>query len=215
MRNKLKTVSLFTGAGGLDLGADLAGAEVIFATDIDPVICETLKVNFPKATVVADDIKNIKTFPKADLLIGGYPCQSFSLGGKRNPEKDSRTYLYLEYARALKIIQPKYFVVENVSGLSGLKGGTFLEKQLETLSNVGKEYEVTYKIVDAKDYGVPHTRKRIFLVGIRKDLGLKYIFPQATHGKGQGLIPYTSHGEVIADLPLWPKGEFYERPDEH
>ena len=103
----MKAVSLFSGAGGMDLGAELAGIEVIFANDNDEDSCKTYSKNFPKCEVICKDIKelDLDSIPKADLLLGGYPCQSFSLGGKRDPEKDERTYLYLEYAKVLKKIR--------------------------------------------------------------------------------------------------------------
>src|SRR4051812_38056169 len=115
---KLRGISLFSGCGGMDLGAESAGIETIFANDIDPLICESLKANFPHAEVVSGDIANISEFPDADIVFGGYPCQSFSIGGNRDPEKDKRTLLYLQFARVLEQVQPKYFVAENVSGLS-------------------------------------------------------------------------------------------------
>lgn len=216
-KQKLKVLSLFSGAGGMDLGAEQAGMEVIYANELVELFCETLKTNFKNTEVVAGDIKNIKSedFPKADVVTGGYPCQSFSMGGKRNPEEDHRTYLYLEYARVLDAVNPKFFVAENVSGLSRLKGGIFLQEQLEAFKDRGEfGYEISYKLLNAHDYGVPQKRKRIILVGVRKDLKLKYQFPEPTHGKGANLLPYASHGEAIKDLPLWPEGEFYERPDE-
>lgn len=212
---KLRVLSLFSGCGGMDLGAELAGMEVVYSNELEPLFCETLKLNFPKTEVVCGDIKNITRFPEADIVTGGYPCQSFSMGGKRDPKKDHRTYLYLEYARVLDAVNPKFFIAENVSGLSKLKGGIFLKEQLEAFKDRGEYgYEISYQICNVIDYGIPQKRKRIILVGVRKDLGLKYQFPAYTHGKGPGLLPYASHGEVIKDLPLWPDGEFYERPDE-
>lgn len=216
---KIRAISLFSGAGGMDLGAKMAGIDVIYANEIEPIIGKSLQKNFPETEVVIDDIKNITSFPKADLVFGGYPCQSFSMGGNRNPKKDSRTYLYLEFARVLNLVSPKFFVAENVSGLSKLKGGKFLKEQLRVFQNAGKHgYEITYAVLNAKDYGVPQSRKRVFLIGIRKDIGKAYVFPEPTHGtpskKYPFLKPYTSHGDVIKDLPIWPEGEFYERPDE-
>lgn len=212
-KNILKAVSLFCGAGGMDLGAEMAGVKVIFANDIDHDSCKTYQRNFPHTKVIEGDVKDIKSFPKVDILLGGYPCQSFSLGGKRNPEKDHRTYLYQEYARVLELIEPKYFIAENVSGLTGVMGGKFFKAQLEAFQKVGRYgYTISRKIVDARDYGVPQKRRRVLLIGVRKDLNKAYIFPEPTHGKGIGLKPYTSHGEAIKDLPLNPEGEYYHRP---
>lgn len=211
-KKKLTAVSLFSGAGGMDLGAELAGVEVIFANDIDHDSCETYRRNFPNATVVEGDIKEIKDFPHADLLLGGYPCQSFSMGGKRKPEDDIRTNLYMEYARVLEIIQPKYFIAENVSGLTGVQGGKFFKAQLEAFQNIGKYgYTISRQILDASEYGVPQKRKRVLIIGVRKDIGKAYEFPKPTHGKN-GLLPFASHGEAIKDLIEDQEGHYYHRP---
>lgn len=213
----MKAISLFSGAGGLDFGAEAAGITVDYANEIDSDACATLREYFPNTEVDCRDIKQVKSFPKGDILIGGYPCQSFSMGGNRNPGRDSRTALYLEFARCLGEIQPKFFVAENVSGLRQIQGGRFLHEQFDAFENAGiLGYRINFAVLDAKDYGVPQRRKRIFLVGVRRDLGMKYEFPTPTHGKGaspkHGLLPYASHGDAINDLPLWPSGEFYERP---
>jgi len=213
----MKTISLFSGCGGMDLGAEKAGAVIVFANDIDSDSCQTLKNYNHTAEVTNCDISKVDGFPSADLVIGGYPCQSFSMGGNRDPHTDHRTYLYQHFARCLEAVQPQYFVAENVSGLQKLRNGKYLHEQVGTFSKCGRHgYTVSCQILDAKDYGVPQTRKRMLIVGVRKDLGLVYDFPKPTHGKSGkrniGLLPYASHGEAIKHLPLWPKGEFYERP---
>lgn len=208
------TISLFSGCGGMDFGAERAGAEIIFANDIDHDSCESLRKYFPDTNVYEGDIANVEKFPDADLVIGGYPCQSFSLGGIRNPEADPRTKLYLQFVRCLKTVNPKYFVAENVSGLKGLKNGKFFIEQEESFKKLG--YKVSVGLLNARDFGVPQIRKRLFIVGVRDDLGKEYVFPNQTHGKPTkllpNLLPYTSHGEAIKHLPAWPVGEFYERP---
>lgn len=212
----MKTISLFSGCGGMDFGAQAAGAHIVFANDIGADACRTLSRCFPDAQVVPGDVRDITDFPSADLVIGGYPCQSFSMGGNRDPARDHRTLLYQEFARCLGIVRPRFFVAENVSGLKKLRNGQFLEEQVQAFRTIpGVGYRVSAHIVNAQDFGVPQTRKRVFLVGVRDDLGLAYRFPAPTHGdprKSKGLLPFTSHGEAIRDLPLWPQGEFYERP---
>ncbi|SFH88236.1 DNA cytosine methyltransferase [Planctomicrobium piriforme] len=211
---KIPTISLFAGCGGLDLGAEKAGAKVVFANDINEDSCSTLKKYFPKITVFQGDISTASAFPDADLVIGGYPCQSFSMGGKRNPVADKRTQLYQEFGRCLKIVKPRYFLAENVSGLKKLQNGEFLQHQIDLFDSLG--YRLSTKMVNACDYGVPQKRKRLIIVGVRNDLRKAFCFPSETHGratrKHPGLIPYTSHGDAIRHLPLWPAGEFYERP---
>jgi DNA (cytosine-5)-methyltransferase 1 len=213
----MKTISLFAGCGGMDLGAEQAGAEIVYANEVDETACATLRKVFRTTKVDARDIKEISSFPRADLLLGGYPCQSFSLGGNRRPEDDHRTYLYLEFARCLERVEPLFFVAENVKGLKSLQQGQWLQEQFRAFKSAGRRgYRVTAQLIDAKEYGVPQTRKRMVLVGVRRDHGKVFIFPSPTHGKrhakNRSLKPFVSHGDAIADLPLWPQGEFYERP---
>lgn len=198
----------------MDFGVEDAGGHVIFANDVLPDACKTLTKYFSDADIRNEDIAGILTFPDADVVVGGYPCQSFSMAGNRDPEKDERTNLYKQFLRVVNIVRPKYFVAENVSGLKQLSSGTFLNEQLAAYGKAG--YAVSYQVLNAKDYGVPQSRKRLFIVGVRKDLNQSFEFPAATHGKGTKasgpLKPYASHGEAIKGLPLWPEGEFYERP---
>lgn len=212
--NDIQVLSLFSGCGGMDFGIEAAGGTVIYASDILPDACKTLRKYLTGAEVVEGDISSVHTFPKADVVVGGYPCQSFSMAGNRDPEKDERTSLYKQFLRVINIVEPNYFVAENVSGLKQLKNGRFLEDQVDAYSEAG--YSVFFQLLNARDYGVPQARKRLFIVGIRNDLGQDFEFPAPTHGKPSKkkplLLPYASHGECIRDLPLWPEGEFYERP---
>ncbi len=167
----MRTISLFSGCGGLDLGAEKAGAEIKYSIDVDKDSVATLEKYFPGSSTRLGDIREEKRFPKADLVIGGYPCQSFSMGGNRNPKNDPRTYLYKEFARCLDVVEPKFFVAENVSGLKSLKNGSFLDEQFRVLEKAGpKGYRITAQVLDARDFGVPQRRKRIFIVGVRRDL---------------------------------------------
>ena len=201
----------------MDFGAENAGVQIVFANDIDHDACRTYRKYFKNADVIEGDIRGIRRFPKVDIVLGGYPCQSFSMGGNRNPDEDERTNLFEEFARCVNKVNPRFFVAENVSGLQKIRNGHFLEQQLNIFKVLGKKgYVLSYKIIDAKEYGVPQSRKRLFIVGVRKDLGMAYEFPLETHGKANRkrpwLKPFASHGEAIKHLPLWPAGEFYERP---
>lgn len=198
----------------MDFGVESAGGHVIFSNDVLADACKTLTKYFPGADIRNEDIAVIGAFPHADVVVGGYPCQSFSMAGNRDPTKDERTNLYKQFLRVISIVRPKYFVAENVSGLQQLSSGTFLNEQVDAYGSEG--YNVTYKVLNAKDYGVPQSRKRLFIVGVRKDLNQTFEFPAPTHGKGTKssgpLKRYASHGDAIKGLPLWPAGEFYERP---
>ena len=173
----MRVVSIFSGAGGMDLGFLESGYDIIFANDIDRMACETYEKNL-RLKAVNDDIRTIKEFPKADVLIACNPCQGFSIIGKR-VENDPRNTLYREIFRCLRLIKPMYFVVENVKGLAHLYEGKFLTRMLNGFSRAG--YKVKWDILNAKDYGVPQNRERVFIVGVRKDLPVEYKFPQRTH----------------------------------
>jgi len=140
-------------------------------------------------------------------LVGCYPCQGFSQGGVRQPSAKINT-LYLEFARALGFVRPKAFVVENVSGMVRKNFAHLLQDQFKVFTDAG--YKVKAQVLNAVDYGVAQERKRIFIVGVRDDLGVEYQFPEPTHGLGRAM-PHKTIAQAIRDLPAWPEGEFYQR----
>jgi DNA (cytosine-5)-methyltransferase 1 len=152
------------------------------------------------------NVTKIEHFPAAQLLVGCYPCQGFSQGGVRDPSRKINS-LYLEFARALNQIRPKAFIVENVSGMVRKNFAHLLEDQFKVFTEAG--YAVKHQVLNAADYGVAQQRKRIFIVGIREDLGVEYHFPAPTHGEGRAQ-PHTTIRQAIGDLPEWPTGEFYD-----
>ena len=135
-------------------------------------------------------------FPNAEIVIGCNPCQGFSIIGPRNP-KDPRNFLYLEILRCIKQVKPKVFVTENVKGLKTLYNGKFLDLIVSDFAKAG--YNVTWKLLNAKDYGVPQDRERIFIVGFRKDLNIMFNFPEKTHGHNG--LPYVTLDKAIGCLP--------------
>ena len=151
-------------------------------------------------------------------MTGGYPCQSFSMGGVRNPSQDDRSDLFLGFADAVNKIKPKVFIAENVAGLAKLQNGEWFKKQIDVYEQeLSVKYHVQWKLVNAADYGVPQFRKRVLIVGVRHDVSDTFEFPEPTHAKPKlagkaGLLPHTSHGEAIRHLPPHPAGEYYERP---
>ena len=216
----MRTVSLFSGCGGSDLGAKEAGADVILAMDISPNAVKTYEnhrglLASPEAQVKLGDVGKLDSLPSCDLLLGCYPCQGFSMGGARSPIADKKTSLYLAFARCLEMADAKFAVVENVAGLAWLDGGQHLQQHLKAIGNAGRGYVITHGILDAQDYGVPAKRKRLFLVAVRADLGVSYQFPSPTHGpKSPCGRQWLSHGDAISQLPQDPVGEYYSRKDE-
>ena len=198
-------VSLFSGCGGSDAGVLNAGFDVLMANDILPYARDVYLANHPETDYILGDVSGISSFPSAELLIGCYPCQGFSQGGARKADRKINT-LYLEFARALRCIKPKAFIVENVSGMVRSNFEHLLKDQYKVFEEAG--YTVRAQILNASHYGVAQDRKRIFIVGIRNDYGISYEFPKPTHG--EILKPYTTIRDAIGHLPDWPVGEFYE-----
>lgn len=202
-----RVVSLFSGCGGSDAGVIAAGFDVVMANDLLPYARDVYEANHPATDYRVGDVAKIEAFPEAELLVGCYPCQGFSQGGLRDPSRKINT-LYLEFARALRAIQPKAFIVENVSGMVRKNFAHLLEDQFKVFREAG--YRVQAKVLNAVDYGVAQERKRIFIVGIRDNLGVSYEFPEPTHGDGKTAAHQTIR-DAIGDLPEWPEGEFYAR----
>lgn len=187
-----KVVSLFTGCGGCDLG--LTGGfefnhkkykklpyELVYASDINEKALNTYKLNFPDSNVVCGDICNISSeeIPDHDILIGGFPCQSFSTVNPTKDPFDDRANLYKQMARIVKDKQPKAFIAENVKGLMTLHKGEIFKRVRKAFEDAG--YTLSYKLLNAADYGVPQKRERMILVGIRNDLHISYEFPNETN----------------------------------
>ena len=198
-------VSLFSGCGGSDAGVLRAGFDVLMANDILPYARDVYLANHPETDYVLGDVSAIESFPSADLLVGCYPCQGFSQGGVRKADRKINT-LYLEFARALRIVKPKAFIVENVSGMVRSNFEHLLKDQFKVFEEAG--YRVKSQILNASHFGVAQDRKRIFIVGIHEKFGLDVTFPTATHG--DGLKKVTTIRDAIGTLPEWPVGEFYD-----
>lgn len=185
---KYKVVSLFSGCGGMDLGFEGGfnflnkrypknKLEVIWANDIDKPSCKTFFYNFKKQCSIGD-IKNISSdkIPDADIIIGGFPCQDFSVAGKRRGMDTERGKLFFQMLRIVKDKKPKAFVAENVKGLTNIKNGDVLDLIKEEFRKIG--YDVDHNLYKAYEYGVPQLRERVFIVGIRKDLKKTFKVPK-------------------------------------
>ena len=172
----MKVVSLFAGAGGLDLGFKQAGFEIVAANEFDKTIWKTYEQNHD-APLLRDDICNIGSdeFPDCDGIIGGPPCQSWSEAGSLRGIDDPRGKLFYEYIRILRDKKPTFFLAENVKGMMAQRHNGAVEDIVEQFENAG--YDVHIFLLNASDYGVAQDRKRVFYVGFRKDLGAKFAPP--------------------------------------
>lgn len=234
--HKINIVSLFSGAGGLDLGVLFAGISVsndvkslysnwdnrrwlnkheeltniIYSNDLFASSNATYSDNFAGDFVKDDrDIREVLSFPKADLMLGGFPCPGFSVAGPRLLD-DPRNFLYIHYIRALIDSKPKFFIAENVKGLMTMAGGKVLTQIKEDFTAAG--YHVEVNLVNAKNYGVPQSRERVFIIGIRNDLfeqGVEYHLPKITNSNTDEVKnDLITLKEAIGDLPVDPEGYF-------
>ena len=174
--SKFKFVDLFAGIGGFHFGLSKIGGKCVLASEIDPVAAASYSKNFPISPL--GDINEIKSsmIPDFDVLCAGFPCQSFSHIGPGGGLKDPRGATIYQVFRVLKDKQPKAFILENVKGLVSFNGGVAFKYILTRLKRLG--YKVKHDILEAKDYGLPQIRKRLFIVGTRKDYCIDYQFPK-------------------------------------
>jgi len=204
----MKVISLFCGSGGFDLGFIKAGHEIIWANDIDKDAIATYRKNIGNH-VLCEDIKKVcaTEAPNADVIIGGFPCEGFSIANIRRQTEDKRNKLYLELLRFIMEKKPKIFVAENVPGIKSIANGKVFEVILNDFSKI--DYNVKYDILNAANYGTPQIRKRIIFLGIRKNLNIKIDFPpKPTHSENPDATLYTQNlkkwkivNEAIGDLP--------------
>jgi len=174
---KLKVISLFSGSGGLDLGFIESGFfDIILANDNNNNACETYVKNIGNHCVCGD-IKLLTDIPKVDVVIGGPPCQGFSTANPSRAFDDERNWLFKEYKRILLASQAKCFLMENVVGMTSFEDGKVFNLIKDEFVESG--YRIYSKVLNAVHYGVPQNRKRIFIVGVKKEIDSDYIFPQS------------------------------------
>ena len=198
MDSKKNTVAgLFSGCGGLDLGFIQAGFEVVWANDFFKEAVETYKKNIGKHIVLGD----ITKIPSSDIpndfdiLLGGFPCQGFSIANIKRSMKDKRNFLYLEMLKLSKINNQNILLLKMLNILS-LQKGQVIEMIIRDFERIG--YKVDYKLMKASEYGVPQNRERVIIIGNR--LGIKNPFPQQTHGEKDELLPFVSTKEAVGFL---------------
>jgi DNA (cytosine-5)-methyltransferase 1 len=194
---KFTFLEVCSGAGGLSHGFIDRGFHPVLLNEIDQVCCETLSQNHPEVEISNISMEDLDldqyVGDKVDVLMGGVPCQSFSQAGNRKGLNDNRGNLLLCFIKMLSVIQPKVWLIENVKGLSTHNGGATLKYILQQIETLGR-YRVSYRVLNANDYGVPQKRERIFLVGIRDDITRTYEFP--TPHSYKPLL-----GDVLIDCP--------------
>ena len=202
--SKLRVLSLFCGCGGADLGV-MGGftylgkryknnhTEIVHASDINEKAVSTYNLNF-EHKAQTDDVRTLK-FKKgfADVIIGGFPCQSFSTVNPTKEPGNRDTQLFWEMANVIGMIKPAAIIAENVKGFYRLAGGKYFQMATDEFERLG--YTMTCKVINSSDYGVPQLRERIFMVGIRKDLKKTFVFPDPTHG-----TPRKPRKSVLSDV---------------
>jgi DNA (cytosine-5)-methyltransferase 1 len=206
---KLNTrlISLFSGCGGMDLGFKQAGFNIVWANDFDPDAQAVYSLNIGE--IDGRDILTVKEdeIPDGDIITAGFPCQPFSNAGNRKGVRDSRGMLYKECLRIIEKKMPKVIVFENVKGLLSTKyidGRHLIDVIIDDLSKMnGLGYEVTCKLLNASDYGVPQNRQRVFFVGVRRDLNITYEFPQKQEKKNLTLKHILNIPPDVTDNVDW------------
>lgn len=202
--NKLKVISLFSGAGGMDLGFTNAGFEIIWANDFFEDAVKSYRKNIGKHMIHGDITKissnDIPSNP--DIVIGGFPCQGFSVANTKRSMLDKRNFLYKEMLRIINDKKPKFFVAENVKGLLSMENGKIIEMIKSDFSNLG--YRVDAKLLNAAEYGIPQARERVVIIG--NNIGVENPYPKKTHyidgitEKKEGLFPAITTEQAIGFL---------------
>ncbi len=203
---KYNAVDIFSGAGGMSVGASMAGIEVIVAIENDKYAAATFEANHPKAKIIKNDIREIcldKKYKNPFILFGGPPCQGFSTSNTKTRNSDNtNNSLFYEYIRQVNELTPEWFVFENVEGIKSFDNGTVIDKLEEEFQKLG--YTTKWDVLTASDYGVPQNRNRFFMIGNR--LGIDFIFPEK-HTK------VVTVNEALEDLPKLKNGDSYDNLD--
>ena len=226
--NPPRAIALFSGCGGMTLGFEWAGFDVLGHIEIDEAANKIYSANFSESSLLGTDIAKvadsevhgwIERFGAIDVIIGGPPCQGFSLAGKRNPE-DERNELFQHYLRIVNIIRPRAFIMENVRLMTSMKdsdGNLFIERIMNGFNSIG--YSVDYKYMNSQDYGTPQCRDRVIVVGTDTSLTKQYEFPTPTHTDNTQMNltscvdeSIRTFRDAVADLPELESGKKSDDP---
>ncbi|MGE5658408.1 MAG: DNA cytosine methyltransferase [Actinomycetota bacterium] len=210
-KKKPQLISLFSGCGGMDLPFHKAGFEVVWAIDSNRDACQTFRQNIADA-IVHDSIENvdIDQVPNADLIIGGFPCQDFSMIWKRPGLEGTRGNLYTYLLEFVNKKKPKAFIAENVKGLLSANKYQAIKQIISDFESIAPGYLVKPKLYNFADYGVPQFRERVLLVGIRKDTGFNFVHPQPEYGPGRK-YPYRTAGDALKDVDKVPHNSEHQK----
>jgi DNA (cytosine-5)-methyltransferase 1 len=211
MRHNMTVIDLFCGAGGLSEGFRQAGFHVLAGQDFDDQAGATFAKTHPEATFIGGPIQDVtpqqllkaagKKRGEIDVIVGGPPCQGYSVYNHQRGDSDPRAGLFREYLRIVKGIQPRWLVMENVTGITSIAGGKIVEEIFSGMESLG--YRVEMKVLKAEEFGVPQERRRVFFIATRTDAPI--LFPEPTHGPG--LLPFVTVWDAISDLPKLANGD--------
>lgn len=214
----LTVIDLFCGAGGLSEGFRQAGCHVLAGQDYNDIAGATFALTHPEATFIGGPIQNVtaqalleaagKKRGEIDVIVGGPPCQGYSVYNHQRGENDPRAGLFREYLRIVEGIQPRWLVMENVTGITSISGGRIVDEIIEGMNGLG--YRVDMRVLKAEEYGVPQERRRVFFIATKTDAEIT--FPTPTHGPG--LLPFVTVWDAISDLPPVGNGQ-KEAPSRH
>lgn len=192
---KYKAIDLFAGIGGMRLGFEKAGFEIVYSNDIDKYACITYRTNFGEIDERDIRLVNPDLLPEFDILLAGFPCQPFSMIGKRDGLQDSRGQLFNEVVRFLNARDPQAFVLENVKNLTKHNKGETYKFIKTALENAGSGYRIFEKVLDSRNFGVPQHRERVYIVGI-KDPRITFAFPEKSSLPGKERLKEVLDGSV-------------------
>ena len=210
-KNSLTVIDLFCGAGGLSEGFRQAGFKVLVGQDHDVRAGETFAATHPEARFIGGPIQNVTPQDllraanakpgEIDIIVGGPPCQGYSVNNHQRGLEDPRSGLFREYLRIVKDIQPRWLVIENVTGIASIAGGNIVREIFDGIESLG--YRVEMKVLRAEEFGVPQERRRVIFIATRT--GAPILFPEPTHG--HGLKPFVTVWDAISDLPKLKNGD--------